>query len=106
VQPKPARDLQVGDTFYRGYDPDQTPSRDAIHTVLRIQYVPIRDFFGGFVETVQMDAQNHLLGPAKLSLGADEVVWIVEGSAAAPPPSSPPARDRSSGSRWGRRRRT
>lgn len=104
MESKPARDLQIGDTFYRGYDPVQTPSRDAIHTVLRVQYVPIRDFFGGFLETVQMDAQNHLLGPAKLSLSADEVVWILQGAAAAPP--SPSAGDRSGGSRWGRPRRS
>lgn len=106
MQSKPARELQVGETFFRGYDPVTVPGRDAIYTVQRVQYVPLRDFFGGFVETVQMDAQNHLLGPTKLSLGADELVWLVEGAAATPPPSAPPPGNRSGGSRWGRRWRS
>ena len=105
MRSKPARDLQVGETFFRGYSPTTVPPRDQVFTVVRVQFVPIRDFFGGILDTVQMDARNHLLGPTKLSVSADEEVWMVEGAAAAPPsaPSAAPM-DRPVG-RWGRRRR-
>jgi len=100
VRSKPARELQVGDTFFRGYTPTSTPPRDQLFTVDRVQFVPIRDFFGGFLETIQMDAYNHLLGPTKLSMSADEEVWLLEGTEATPPPAPPSS---SPGSRWGRR---
>ena len=103
MRSKPARDLQVGETFFRGYSPTAVPPRDQVFTVMRVQFVPIRDFFGGILDTVQMDAHNHLLGPTKLSVSADEEVWIVEGAAAAPLSAPSPApTDRPLG-RWGRR---
>lgn len=106
MRSKPARDLQVGDTFFRGHGPTGLPPRDQIFTVDRVQFVPIRDFFGGLLDTIQMDAQNHLLGAAKLTLSADEEVWVVEGAEAMPPSPPPPSSTRSSGGRWGRRWRS
>lgn len=103
MQSKPARELQVGDTFFRGYSPTSVPPRDQIYTVERVQFVPIRDFFGGLLETIQMDARNHLLGPTKLSVSADEEVWLVFGADATPPPAPPSSPGSRSGGRWGRR---
>ena len=74
---KKASELQVGDTFYRDGYRRPTPS-DWKYTVKRLQRVPLHDFFGKINDMIEIDAHNHLLGPAKISLGVDELVWVVD----------------------------
>ena len=99
---KPASELNVGDVFCRGPD-GPSPRTDATYTVQRLQRVPVHDFFGKIMETIQVSAVNHLLGPATLTLGSDEPVWILgrAGAGGSPQPQPPPPPD----SRWNRWRR-
>ncbi len=97
MREKKAADLQVGDTFVRSIDGGREPRLDSTYTVHRVQFVPIHDFFGRTVDTMQIVAENHLLGPANLTLNADETVWMVDGRAPMPPP--PDLGDRGDGGR-------
>ncbi|MEW6152989.1 MAG: hypothetical protein AB1673_03225 [Actinomycetota bacterium] len=96
---KTAADLQVGDTFYRETYKPPTPGVDWKYTVLRLQRVPQRDFFGKLSERVEVSCENHLLGPAQLSLGIEETVWLTE-----PDPPRPPDRSSGRGLGWRFRR--
>ena len=74
---KKASELQVGDVFYRDAYRMPTPS-DWRYTVRSVQRVPLRDFFGKLNDMIDINADNHILGPAKMSLGVDEEVWLVD----------------------------
>lgn len=74
---KKASELQVDDVFYRdGY---RMPTKyDWQYTVRSVQRVPLRDFFGKVNDMIDINAHNPILGPAKISLGVDEEVWLVD----------------------------
>jgi hypothetical protein len=74
---KKASELQVGDAFYR--DAYRLPTKnDWLYTVRSVQRVPLRDFFGKINDMIDINAHNHILGPARMSLGANEEVWLVD----------------------------
>jgi hypothetical protein len=89
---KAAWELVVGDVFARHVQPGIPPRSDAVYTVVACQRVPIRDFFGGLHDRVYVTAENHLLGPAKLDLGINEPVWIIDHELPRPPAPAPPGR--------------
>jgi hypothetical protein len=54
------------------------PKIDARYTVERLQRIPVHDFFGKLHDQVQITARHHLTGPTRLTLGAQEDVWLAE----------------------------
>lgn len=78
---KTASELRVGDVFYRETYRKPDPRTDSRFTVQRLQRVPVHDFFGHLSERIEIKAENHITGPANLSLGVDEAVWLVDPSA-------------------------
>jgi hypothetical protein len=74
-----ASELQVGDVFYRETYRKPNPATDSRYTVRRLQRVPVHDFFGHLSERIEVTAESHITGPANLSLGVDEPVWLVDG---------------------------
>ena len=75
---KSASQLQVGDVFYKETYRTPDPRTDSRYTVQRLQRVPAYDFFGHRSERIEVVANNHLTGPANLSLGLDDPVWLVD----------------------------
>lgn len=99
MEQKKASDLQVGEIFCRDVHEPTNPRRDSLYTVQKVQFIPLRDFYGHYVNTVQVTAENHLLGPASLTLSSDELVWVLDPSFRPEPPPAAPGegsgRDRS-----------
>jgi hypothetical protein len=78
VTKKKASELQVGDVFYREIYRPPDPSTDWRYTVERLQMVPQYDFFGKVSLMLEVTARNHVTGPAKLTLGVDDPVWLAD----------------------------
>lgn len=94
---KRAVDLKVGEVFCREHHQPQNPRRDMLYTVKGMQFIPLRNFYGQLVETVQVTAENHLLGPATVNMGGEELVWVFENGALSSElrPAPPPPEERS-----------
>jgi hypothetical protein len=107
VKGKKASELTVGDTFYRAVHAIPAPRLDTLYTVERLQFVPVRDFFGGILNTMQVTCRNAITGPAVLSIPSDEPLWVLDATevpAVIAAPSQPAQRGRPSrfGGRWRR----
>ena len=74
---KTASDLRVGDTFLRETYRQPDPKTDRQYTVTGVQKVPQHDFFGKVSLMVEVRA-NTAWGPAKVTLGLDEPVWLLD----------------------------
>lgn len=72
---KSASDLQVGDVFYRETYRPPEPT-DWHYKVTSLQRVPMHDFYGKLSTMIQIAAVNNITGPATLTLGSDEAVWL------------------------------
>jgi hypothetical protein len=72
---KTADDLQIGDVFWRETYRPPLPT-DWHYTVKSLQRVPMHDFYGKLSTMVKVDAVNNITGPAILTLGTDEAVWL------------------------------
>jgi hypothetical protein len=75
---KKASELQVGDVFYREIYGTPDPSTDWKYTVEQLQTVPMHDFFGKLSLMIEVTARNHVTGPAKLTMGLDDPVWLAD----------------------------
>jgi len=84
---KTAGELNVGDTFYRETYKKPEPGVDWSYTVERMQRFWQHDFFGKQSERIDVYCRSHITGPAKLTLGPDDPVWIT--TDAGPPPQAP-----------------
>ena len=77
----------MGDTFYREIYKTPEPGVDWKYTVVRMQRFWQHDFFGKQSERIDVYCENHVTGPAKLTLGPDDPVWIT--TEVAPPRPAP-----------------
>jgi hypothetical protein len=75
---KAASELRVGDVFYRETYRKPNPATDWKYTVTSLRQVPQHDFFGKRSMMIEMEAVNQVTGPAKLTLGLDEGVWLAD----------------------------
>lgn len=85
---KTATELNVGDTFYR--ETYRKPEAgDPRYTVTRLAHFWQHDFFGKQSERIEVHCQNHITGPASITLGPEEPVWIT--TEVGPPLGSAPS---------------
>lgn len=78
MERKVASELRSGDVFYRDHYREPDPATDWLskYTVQSVQRFPQRDFYGKIDDMVRITAHNQITGPAILSLGAEETVWL------------------------------
>ncbi len=99
----------MGDVFYRdGYR--QPKPTDWAYSVRDLQRIVLRGYYGEPLDMVQITAHSHVLGPATITLGVNETVWVTDESGLATGSSGSSASNAPSASnrplRWVRRRRS